>query len=304
MLIRIFHLFLIAACCQSTSLLAQSNTVSACDIPSKNCLLWVIEELRDVKPNTMPWYNLKLMQLDSLITIKEFKVLKQELSEFNDNLKLPPMFSLYLNIYKAKLDIIEGHEGQAIVVLALSLEKLQQLNQSFYSPMRMINIANLMQSLKQYDQSLVLLERIETDFENSRDTYLKLELYGNLGHVHRHLEDYDNALTYYKKSLQFAVELGGEQQIATLYDHVGRMYKATNQTELAELSYLNALTHAEKDARDSTILQAKINLAFFYLQQLELEKAQMLTKEIDVSKIEPHQQQKWIAIKTAIATYQ
>ncbi|MFQ3192823.1 MAG: hypothetical protein ACI936_003977 [Paraglaciecola sp.] len=33
-----------------------------------------------------------------------------------------------------------------------------------------------MHDLKQYVQSLALLERIETEFQNSRDLYLKLEL--------------------------------------------------------------------------------------------------------------------------------
>jgi tetratricopeptide (TPR) repeat protein len=273
-------------------------------MPSKNCLTWVRAELGNVKPNSMYWYKLKLMQLDSLMIIKEFRLLKQNLRAFNNKRKLPPMFSTHLNIYRAKLYLIDGNRDQAITLLKLSLEDLQHLNHAFYSPMRMVNIANLMQNLEQYAPSLALLEHLETDFENTKDLYLKLELYGNLGHAHRLLKNYDNALTYYKESLEFAMKLGIEQQIATLHDHVGGMYKATNQIELAELSFIEALTHAEKDAQNSTINHAKINLAFFYLQQLELDKAQMLTKEIDASKIEPHQQKKWKAIHNALNTGQ
>jgi tetratricopeptide (TPR) repeat protein len=303
MFIRIFSLFLIAVCWPSSSSFAQKNTISsACDMPSKNCLTWVTEELGNVKPNSIQWYSLKLMQLDSLITIKEFTLLKQQLSIFNDNLKLPPMFSTHLNIYQAKLYLIDGNEGQAKTLLTRSLENLQQLNQSFYSPMRIINIANLMHNLKQYDQSLALLERLDREFENSRDLYLKLELYGNLGHVHKYLKNYDKAIIYYKKSLKFAMELGVEQQISVLHEHVGQMYKATDQTELAELSFINALAHAKKDARDSTINHAKIVLAFFYIQQMELDKAQILATKIDASKIEPHQQKEWLAINAALKT--
>tara|TARA_R110002153_G_scaffold190217_3_gene342991 strand:- start:10002 stop:10964 length:963 start_codon:yes stop_codon:yes gene_type:complete len=300
--LKIGYLLLIAGCWQSTILLAQNNSISACDMPSKNCLTWVSTELGNVKPNSMQWYNLKLMQLDSLMIIKEFKLLKHELSAFNDkeNLKLPAVFATHLNIYLAKLYLIDGNREQAVTLLKLSLADLQQLNQSFYSPMRMINIANLMLNLKQYEKSLALLERIETEFENSRDLYLKLELHGNLGHAHRLLKNYNNALVHYKKSLQFALKLGGEQQIANLHNHVGKMYKATDQIDLAELSFINALTYAEKDARDSTIDQAKINLAFFYFQQLELDKAQKLIKGMDASKIEPHQRQKWKAIHSAL----
>jgi tetratricopeptide (TPR) repeat protein len=301
MIIRVFYLFLIAACWPSSSLFAQNDTVSsACDMPSKKCLSWVTEELGNVKPNSIQWYSLKLMQLDSLMTIKEFTLLKHQLSIFNDNLKLPPMFSIHLNIYQAKLYLIDGNEVRAKTLLTRSLENLQQVNQSFYSPMRIISIANLMHSLKQYDQSLALLERIDREFQNSRDLYLKLELYGNLGHVHKYLKNYDKAITYYKKSLKCAIELGVEQQVAVLHEHVGNMYKATGQPELAELSFINALAHAKKDARDSTINHAKIILAFFYIQQMELDKAKVLATEIDASKIEPHEQQEWLAINTAL----
>lgn len=240
------------------------------------------------------------MQLDSLMTIKEFTQLKQELSVFNDNPQIPAIFSTNLNIYLAKLHLIDGENEQAKTLLELSLADLQQLNQVFYSPMRMVNIANLMLNLKQNLQSLALLKQIETDFKNSKDLYLKLELYGNLGHAHRLLNNYDQALFYYKQSLQFATNLGVEQQISILHAHVGRMYKATDQPKLAELSYLKALTHAEKDSRDLTINHAKIDLAFFYAQQLEIDKVQLLIKEIDDSKIEPHQQKKWIAINSAL----
>ena len=300
MLIRICYLFLIAASWQSFPLLAKNNSISECDMPSKNCLIWVNEELGNVKPNSMQWYNLKLMQLDSLMIIKEFKLLNQELSTFNNSLKLPPMFSTYLNIYRAKLHIIDGNQEQARTLLQLSLNDLQQLNQSFYSPMCMVNIANLMLNLKQHDQALSLLERLEIEFENSRDSYLKLELYGNLGHTHRLLSNYGLALNNYKQSLQFAMELGVDQQIAVLHEHIGRMYMVTNQPELAELSFINALTHAQKDAGDSTINQAKIQLAFFYYQQWELDKAQSLIEQINTSQIEPHQQKKWNEINQAL----
>jgi hypothetical protein len=136
---------LIAVCWLFSSSFAQNNAISACDMPSKYCLTWVTEELRDVKPDSIQWYSLKLVQLDSLMTIKEFTLLKQQLIIFNDNLKLPPMFSTHLNMYQAKLNIIDGNEEQAKTLLTRSIENLQQLNQSFYSPMRIINIANLMQ---------------------------------------------------------------------------------------------------------------------------------------------------------------
>lgn len=296
MLVRIGFLLVFVAFCQSSFLFAQTNALGDCDMPSKNCLMFVADELHKVETHSMQWYSLKLMQLDSLMTTKEFKLLKQELNDLGENINHPPMFVTHLHIYQAKLDLIGGNTAQATGLLSQSLQDLEQINQAFYSPMRMINIANLMQSLQQHQQSLSLLERIETEFEISRDSYLKLELYGNLGHVHRHLKNYDKALSYYKKSLQFAIELEVEQQIAVLYEHVGNTYLNTSQDEQAELNYIAALSHANKDASETTIIHAKITLAYFYLQQSELLNVRKLVNDIDPEKVESHQKNKWQAI--------
>lgn len=300
MFIRIGYFIFIVACWQPTVLFAQSSVMGDCDMPSKTCLKFVNEELEKVKPHSMQWYSLKLLQLDSLITIKEFKLLQQALNSLNNNTPHPPMFLTHLNIYRAKLLLIDGSQQQAKALLKVSVDELKQLNQSFYSPIRMISIANLMQNLKQHTEALTLLERIEQDFENSRDSYLKLELYGNLGHVHRLLKNYDQALGYYKKSLLFAIDIGVEQQIHVLHEHVGNMYMATKQYALAESSYKDALTYAEKDARVATITEAKITLAFFYLRQMELPKAEALTKDIEPEEIQPHQKNKWQVINDAL----
>ena len=300
MFIRFGYLILTMLCWLPGVLSAQDNFKGVCDMPSKHCLAFVNQALDKAKLLSLQWSNLKLLQLDSLMTIKEFKSLKQKLDSLSHDVKHPPMFLTHLNIYRAKLLLIDGDEAQAKKLLASSIQDLKALNQSFYSPMRMINIANLQQNLKQYEQALTLLEGLETDFENSRDNFLKLELYGNLGHVHRLLENYPEALSYYKKSLLNAIELGGEQQIAVLYEHVGNMYKLTNQPALAEKSYLKALAQATKDGRVASITHAKIVLASFYLQQRKLEKVRMLTKDIDPAKIELHQQKNWIVIQGSL----
>lgn len=295
-------LILILLCFQSTHIFAQSNDESLCDMPSRNCLVWVEGQLEEVETDSMYWYKLKLMQLDSLLTVKEFTLLQRELDVFKDKQDLPPVFSLSVKIYQAKLDMIHGRRQQAMSLLTSSLAQLEQVNQLFYSPIRMIMIANLMQDLGQYEQSLTLLKQIKTDFADSKDSYLKLELYGNLGHVYRHLKAYDEALASYKKSLQFAIELGNEQQISNLYRHVAGIYQRMNKIESAEQGFIHSLSHANKDAQEATIISAKVNLAYFYVQQLELEKARMLSKDIDGAKVEPYQRSKWLAISQALQT--
>jgi tetratricopeptide (TPR) repeat protein len=295
-------LILILLCFQSTHIFAQSNDESLCDIPSRNCLAWVRGRLEGVENYSMYWYKLKLMQLDSLLTVKEFTILQRELDAFKDNQDLPPFFLLSVKIYQAKLDMVHGRRQQAMSLLTLSIEQLKQVNQLFYSPIRMIMIANLMQDLGQYERSLTLLEQMKNDFSDSKDSYLKLELYGNLGHGYRHLKEYGDALASYKNSLQFAVELGNEQQISILYTHLARIYQRMNKIESAEQGFIEALMHAKKDAQEATVISAKVNLAYFYIQQLELEKARMLSKDIDGAKVEPHQRSIWLAINQVLKT--
>jgi len=281
-------------------LFAQDRDESICDIPSKACLLWVTAQLEHVRANSMAWYNLKLKQLDSLMLVKDFKTLKKEISRFHETTDLPPVFAIYLKIYQAKVLMVEGHKQQAAQLSRLTVEELQALNQIFYSPLRMIIIANVMQDSKQYEQSLSLLEQTKTDFADSKDPYLKLELFGNLGHAYRLLQRFDEALLNYQQSLQFAIELGHEQQITTLYNHVARMYQQTNDIAQAEQNYIQALQHAKRDGHETTVIGAKINLAYFYAQQRAADKARLLIKDIDPAHIQPHQQKLWAFIEKTL----
>jgi tetratricopeptide (TPR) repeat protein len=302
MIVRSLILFVL--CWQSSFLFAQTADERICDMPSKECLAWVEEALAHVQSHSMPWYNLKLKQLDSLMTVKEFKALKNEINAFQESDNLPPVFATYLKIYQAKVLMVEGHKEQAAQLSTLTVEQLQQLNQVFYSPIRMIMIANVMQDSQQYAQSLRLLEQTKTDFADSKDPYLKLELFGNLGHAYRLLQRFDEALLNYQQSLQFAIELGHEQQITTLYNHVGRMYQQTNQLEQAEQSFIQALHHAQLDGHDTTVIGAKINLAYFYAQQMATDKARLLMKDIDPVQIQPHQKKLWATIEKVLKTEQ
>jgi tetratricopeptide (TPR) repeat protein len=298
MIVRSLILFVL--CWQLSFSYAQTVDERVCDMPSKDCLDWVGNELAHVQAHSMPWYNLKLKQLDSLMTVKEFKALKNEVTNFQESDDLPPVFALYLKIYQAKVLMVEGHKEQAAQLSSLTVEQLQQLNQVFYSPLRMIMIANVMQDSKQYEQSLSLLEQTKTNFEDSKDPYLKLELFGNLGHAYRLLQRFDEALFNYQQSLQFAIELGHEQQITTLYNHVARMYQQTNNIAQAEQHFILALDHAQRDGHDTTVIGAKINLAYFYAQQRAVDKARSLMKDIDPAHIQPHQQKLWAFIEEAL----
>ncbi|MFT6530110.1 MAG: tetratricopeptide (TPR) repeat protein [Psychrosphaera sp.] len=283
-----------------TSFFAVANE---CDLPSKNCLTWVNNQLKNTKPNTMNWYNLKLWQLDSLMTLKEFKLLRQELDELKRVLSHPPMFVSYLNIYRAKLLLIDGEKEQALTLIEKSVAELFSLNKSFHSPMRLVTIANLMLNLKRYEEALSLLKQIEQDYKGSRDSHLKLELYGNLGHSYRFLKQNEEALLNYQTSLDHAIDLQIEQQIATLYIHVARMHMVLGDAKKSEDNYLNAVFHAIQDARTATIINAKVYLASFYIEQKELSKAKSVVEDIDPNQIEAHQFKRWEVITEALKNF-
>ncbi|MGS2719816.1 tetratricopeptide repeat protein [Paraglaciecola aestuariivivens] len=275
--------------------------IAQCDLPTKECLTWLETELPNASAQSKYWYKLKLLQFDALTTTKNFVELQQQLDKFNNQTNLPQVFATQLKIYQAKLWLINGQREQAKALINLSLQDLQQLNQAFYSPNRLVRIANLMLDLEQYQQVKVLLEQVAVDYQNSKDSYLKLELYGNLGHTYRFLGQHQQALDYYKMSLDCAMQLAVAQQISVLHTHVARMYHLVGQLDLAQQHFNHALQYAEQDNQNSTILNAKIDLAYFYATQEQIKAAQAVAKSIDSGSVLPYQQKKWQLIKQVIS---
>ncbi|GAB2989184.1 tetratricopeptide repeat protein [Psychrosphaera aestuarii] len=281
----------------SSSINANNN--SDCLAPSKQCLEFANAGLQDSTPYTFKWFNLKIHQIESLISIKEFNLAKQEINEI-DLAKAPATFVSYVTMYKAKVLIVEGKKEQALQLLFDAKLNLIKLNDVFYSPMRSIYIANLLQDLGKIEESLDILLSIKNKFSKSKNIHLMLELYGNLGHAYRRMENYQLSLEHYLEALPFAKALNNNQQIMVIYTHIGNSYIYMQNFKNAEPMLKKALKYAQLDDHKISITTAKINLTYFLLNQNKLNEAKKLALTINPGNINTYQLKTWDIIKTRI----
>ena len=74
-------------------------------MPSKECLAEANQKIARSTPYTLPWFNLKLLQIESLIRLKEFKDEEKALTDIKIE-NMPPLLSIYLKIYTSKVLIV------------------------------------------------------------------------------------------------------------------------------------------------------------------------------------------------------
>ena len=283
----------------SSSICAKNN--SDCLAPSKQCLEFANAGLKDSTPYTFKWFNLKINQIESLISIKEFNLAEQEINEI-DLAKAPATFVSYITMYKAKVLIVEGQKEQALQLLFDAKLNLIELNDVFYSPLRSIYIANLLQDLGKMEESLDILLSIKKKFAKSNNMHLKLELYGNLGHAYRRMQNYQLSLEHYLEALSFAKALNNNQQVMVIYTHIANSYVYMQNFNNAEPMLKKALEYAKLDDHEISITTAKINLAHFLLKQNKLKEAKSLALTINPDNINTYQLKTWDIIKTRIQT--
>ncbi|MDA8622397.1 tetratricopeptide repeat protein, partial [Psychrosphaera sp.] len=235
-------------------------------MPSKECLAATSEQLKTTKENTLRWFNLKLLQIESLITIKEFAHAERTIDAITTD-NLPPLFSSYLTIYKAKVYTVTNRRNKALELARTASINLVEINNSFYSPLRSISIANLLLDMKRLDESLEILLLLKEQFQASKDNHLKLELFGNLGHAYRELNQHQQSLESYLTALSHAKALKHHQQTMVIYSHIGKAYMYLDNPQNAELML------KELDGHHISIATSRVYLANFYASTNNKEQA-------------------------------
>lgn len=267
-----------------------------CSVPSKECLAEANQKIARSTPYTLPWFNLKLLQIESLISIKEFTAAEKAITAIKIE-NTPPLFSSYLTIYKAKVLIVSERRSQALKLIEEAKLNLIEINNSFYAPLRSIRIANLLLDLKRYDESLSILLSLERRFKNSKDDHFKLELYGNLGHLYRQTGDHQQSLAAYLSALPYAKALRHNQQIMVIYGHIGQAYVYLDNPQNAELMLKKALDYALLDGHDISITTSRLYLASFYARQFDKKNTQKELRFINPVYLNSYQVNTWNQLK-------
>ncbi len=109
----------------------------------------------------------------------------------------------------------------------------------------LIDLAKLSRKVKDYGKSEDLTIQAIEKFELvNNKAYLALS-YNNLGIVSKHLERYDDAVTYYTKVIEYAKNTKRDTLYATLsYNNIGTVYKSQKKYEEAKTSFKKGLEYS------------------------------------------------------------
>ena len=177
-----------------------------CQASSNECLKVIDDALSSLIINSRPWAHLKLLQLDALFNLQKFDALAQELTPLIANDNLPVNFSVYVYIYHAKLLLGNQEKDLAQQYLAKAVSLLNEINDKYPEPVRLIEIANVQIVLKDYQQAKKTLQQLELKFKDRYHPVFKRELYANLGHIAYFQDEKALHIRYREKSLEWAIE--------------------------------------------------------------------------------------------------
>ncbi len=231
-----------------------------CENSSHQCLSVLDDALENSISKSRQWYRLKLLQLDALFTLQHLTKLATEINNLLSYDTLPVNFSVYVYIYHAKLSYANNEVIIAKNYLDKALSLLTQIHGKYPDPIRLIEIANLQTSMKDYQQAKTTLLQLEQKYKDRYHPIFKRELYANLGHVAYFQEHKSLHIEYRKNSLKWAKAVNNKQQIGIAYNNFAWAYHTAGEYKNAEENYTKAVTLAlsEKDLINGYFSQLRL----------------------------------------------
>ncbi|WP_106790809.1 tetratricopeptide repeat-containing sensor histidine kinase [Aquimarina sp. Aq78] len=174
-------------------------------------------------------------------------------------------FCLGIYYRNSKPDVAFKNFHEAEKIYALMLKNGKNLNTiSFDYGKVLIDLAHILRKAKDYTKSESLTIKAIKSFEEAEnDRYIPL-CYTNLGIIAKHQEQYNDAIDYYLKAIEYAKGTDKEvSQILTSFNNIGTTYKSEKKYEKAKEYYHKGLSYtkflSENPKRHSRLLD---NLAY------------------------------------------
>jgi len=244
-----------------------------CEKSSRQCLLSLESALISTATKSRPWYRLKLLQLEALFTLQQFDKLTNEIDPLLTYDALPVSFSVYVYLYHAKLSYGRGEVTTAKVYLNKAVNLLTEINEKSPKPMRLIEIANLQISMRDFELANTTLLKLELKFKNRYHPIFKRELYANLGHVAYFRDNKELHLEYREKSLNWALKTNNNQQIGIAHNNFAWAYQDIGNYKFAEQHYSQAVKYAEMEQDEINGSISQLRLIEVVLLQEKFDKA-------------------------------
>jgi len=256
---------------------------TVCQKSSHQCLLSLDSALTTSPLKSRQWYRLKLLQLEAFFTLQQFDKLNSEIDILLTYDVLPISFSVYVYLYHAKLNYGESDITTAKEYLDKAVNLLTEINDKYPKPMRLIEIANLQISMKDFERAKQTLVQLELKFSARYHPIFKRELYANLGHVAYFQDDHSQHLQYRRQSLKWALEANNNQQVGVAYNNLAWAFQKIGSYEDAEKNYSQAIKFAQMEQDDINGSISQLRLTEVFLLQGKIEKALKIFNQLPSS---------------------
>jgi tetratricopeptide (TPR) repeat protein len=250
---------------------------------SPECLAYLEIGLNASKPYSRQWFRFKQLRLFNLFDLKKWTLLRQEVNYWLLDDKMPTNFAVYVYIYHAKLKFSEQSTAEYTHYLTKATNLLSEINTKSFSPLRLIEIANLQISLQNYAQAKQTLKQLDKKFAKRDYPVFKQELYANLGHIALKENNHEEHIQYRQKSLKWALNTPNQQQIAIAYANLAWAYQAVKQYKKSAINYKTSIDYSKKVHDDNTTIRSQMRLVQVLCLQGIIDEAEKLYTHISMN---------------------
>lgn len=248
-----------------------STVYSECQFTGAKCLLSSEQALANLKPATLPWYEITLLRLDSLFMLRDDQRLLTATTELLKQASPPPAFLARVYVYHAKSLFGIGQPEQGKVFVEKAVELLSDIHAVDPNPITLIRLVNVqLYGSTNFEFGYQRLKALEKKFENRDDPIMKSELYSDLGHYASNLGLKNEALFYFQQATVFSAKTNNPYFEAISNFNVARVYSRHQLWHKASFHFAIALEFFQSLQDPQTIAESLLFLSEsnYYLQDL------------------------------------
>ncbi|MFD2168343.1 tetratricopeptide repeat protein [Thalassotalea euphylliae] len=256
----------------ATALKAQVTPINiekVCSTSPQACLENVEQQLSSVVPESRIWFQYKMFQLEALFQTVDFERLAIEVAPWIERNDIPLRFKINVLIYHAKILGGQGNAPLAVEYMNRAITAIEEVNSASYDPMLVVQIANGLNSLQQFQQGYELLLPLKEKYRNRHMPKFKHELMENLGHFAFRLGDFEEHLSYRLQALEWAKQTENLNQVAISTYNVARAHQMLKNYDRAFHYFQSAEDYQSMGKHDQNMIMYRRAEMSFDMGEIE-----------------------------------
>lgn len=232
-------------------------------VTEQPCLSYIRQQLTALPPASVSWFKVKSYELDYLFDKQQFAALKLQTEQLLKRQSVPGSFAAQLYFYHAKVLYSEGDTEPARRYAGLALSMLQGAFDTFGTPLRLVELANLHYSLHEYDKADAILNDAAAHFSKNKDPLFWFEWYSNKALIEHINNQLAAAASFREQAVAAALQLGHSGKIIVALGNLARTQQLLQQYDTAYANYQQAIPYMQDDSDDT-------NKAIYQLRMAEI----------------------------------